>query len=83
MLRIAREETGHAALSLELQRWFERRLSREQLQRVRAVKRRAVADLRAALEFPQEAEVAEAAGLPSIARSRQLFESLSETVWRG
>ncbi len=82
MSRIAREETGHAALSLELQRWLERRLSREQLTRVRAAKRRAVADLRAALEIPHEAEVAEAAGLPSTARSRQLFESLSETVWR-
>jgi hypothetical protein len=83
MSRIAREETGHAALSLELQRWLERRLSREQLQRVLAAKRRAVADLRASLELPHEAEVAEAAGLPSTARSRQLFASLSETVWRG
>jgi hypothetical protein len=82
MLRIAREETGHAALSHELQRWLERRLSKEQLQRVRAVKRRAVADLRAALESPHETEVAQVAGLPSTARSRQLFESLRTTVWR-
>lgn len=82
MQRIAREETSHAALSFELQRWLERRLHRTQLQRVEAAKRRALGELRAALELPHEMTIAEIAGLPSVARSRELFASLTATLWR-
>jgi hypothetical protein len=81
MQRIAHEETRHAALSHELHRWLDQRLEPCARQRVEAAKRRAIAELREAVEVPYEPGVAEVAGLPSVPRARALFGELERALW--
>ena len=82
MARIAREETRHAALSLSLQRWLERRLDRSAVARVAAARRVAAHRLRLEIAHQPELACAEQAGLPTVHQAQWLFDSLSAT-WFG
>jgi rubrerythrin len=81
MQRIAREETRHAALGHQLQRWLDQRLEPSARRRVEAAKRRAIAELRDAIEVAYEPGVAAVAGLPSVPRARALFAELERALW--
>lgn len=79
MAPIACEETHHAALSLSLQRWLERRLDRNALARVAAARRAAARRLRLEIESQAELGYANQAGLPTVLQAQWLFDSLSAT----
>ena len=76
MTRIARDETRHAALSLEVEAWSQRRLCRAARQRVAEARRVAMADLAASTD-QLDAEARAALGLPTAAGARALATSLS------
>lgn len=83
MQRIAHEETRHAALSLQVQRWLEQRLDRAARERVEAARERAKRELVAELDRPVAPELSAATGLPSaataVALHRALFSDTSGT----
>lgn len=76
MRRIAHEETRHAALSLEVQRWLEQRLDGAARERVRAAREHALAELAAELRASADPELIDAAGLPSPAVAAELYRAL-------
>jgi hypothetical protein len=78
MRRIAREETRHAALSLDLQTWIEARLDTAARERVRAARTRALRELAAELDRPPEPELVAVAGLPSPSAAARLYRELFE-----
>ncbi len=82
MRRIAHEETRHAALSLEVQRWLEQRLDRAARELVRAARERALVELAAELRGAADPELIEAAGLPSPAVAAELYRALFRTAER-
>lgn len=79
--RIARDETRHAALSLDVAAWAAPRLSAAARQRVDAASRRALAALHASLQAPFAEPLISAAGLPrpevATALLQQLHAALS------
>lgn len=79
---IARDETRHAALSWELHRWFERRLSRAARRRVNDTFHAELAALRAPFCRPPEPEVQALAGMPSEPRARAYYHGLERRLWR-
>lgn len=74
--RIARDETRHAALSLDVAAWAAPRLSAAARQRVDAASRRALAALHASLQAPFAEPLISAAGLPRPEVATALLEQL-------
>lgn len=77
MHRIAADETQHAALSWEIDRWARSRLSDAGRERVEEARRAALARLTAVTSEPEGA-LSRAAGLPSRAEHRALAERFCE-----
>jgi rubrerythrin len=81
MARIAREETQHAALSLRIQRWLERRLDPQALARVKVAKRRAACELRREITTQAELPCEELSGHPNRAEGARLFDSIADVLF--
>jgi hypothetical protein len=81
MRRIARDETRHAALALEVRTWLDGRLDRAARRRVRAAQHQAIAAVVSdAAEWPAPALLA-AGMLPPPDVARSLAEQLQRAVW--
>jgi len=82
MIRIARDETRHAALSWQVASWAASRLSAAACERVAAAQRQAVETLRRELSIEQEQSIREAAGLPSPVEALALLAQLEQRLWQ-
>ncbi len=80
MMRIARDETKHAALSWSVGQWLARRLDRAAKRKVEQAKRAAVAELcaAAATDAPSFAGVV---GLPSARAASRLASEMQRLLW--
>jgi hypothetical protein len=80
MMRIARDETRHAALSWRVARWLDTRLDPEARLRVEVAKRQAV---RQVLDSANgaSASFADVAGLPSAQVTAQLAHEMQRALW--
>lgn len=82
LVRIARDETRHAALSWEVARWALRRLPARAQTHVKKAMRRAQSELRQALQQSVPApELVTAAGLPDRAAALRLLTGLDRLLW--
>lgn len=81
MLRIARDETRHAALSWQVGRWLETRLDAAAKRNVARAKQAAAAQLVDALANEPEVSFAAAAGLPSPAEAAHLASQMQRALW--
>jgi hypothetical protein len=81
MLRIARDELGHAALSWDLAAWLETRLSAEETRAVADERARAVAELEGEIEQALPPAWRAALGVPSREEARAMFAGMREEVW--
>lgn len=82
MVRIARDETRHAALSWEVARWALMHLPRRARADVRHAIRRAKSDLRRALwQSVPAPELVAVAGLPDRATALNLLDQLDQRLW--
>jgi hypothetical protein len=81
MVRIARDETRHAALSWSVGRWLEARLDRSAKARVEAAKRAAALELQNAAANDVPPSFAAVAGLPSAAQASQLVQEMKRALW--
>jgi hypothetical protein len=79
---IARDETRHAAMALDLADYFATRLSPAARARVRAAHEQAARDLEASFADPSP-ELARTAGLPTASESRTMTASLAVALVRG
>jgi hypothetical protein len=81
MMRIARDETMHAALSWRVARWAESRLDAAARRRVQIARDDAVRALvRGAASTPVKLRAV--AGLPSAEEARAMLERLDRVLWR-
>ena len=80
MMRIARDETKHAALSWSVGRWLAARLDREQKRRVERAKQAAAREILCAAEH-DTAGFADVAGLPSAATAARLAAEMQRALW--
>lgn len=81
MLRIARDETRHAALSWQVADWLSSKLDAEARSRVVSAKAKALAQLRHELTAAPDPLLQEAAGLPSPVQALALFAQLEARLW--
>lgn len=81
MLRIARDESRHAALSWQVAEWVTGRLSPESRRRVEEAQRQAIENLRSELSIEPEPALREVAGLPSASESLRLLAQLEHRLW--
>ena len=81
MTRIARDETRHAALSLRVGRWLERRLDRAAKLEVDRARQAAVRELLTSLAAEHTPSFADAAGLPAPALALALARQMQHTLW--
>lgn len=81
MLRIARDETRHAALSWQVARWLDARLDARAKQNVSTARRVAASELIDALANEAEPSFAALAGLPSAAHAQQLATEMQRSLW--
>jgi hypothetical protein len=81
MLRISRDETRHAALSWQVQRWLDTRLDAAARARVAQARSEAVLELLQALRSEPTPSFAERAGLPEAARAQALASQLASQLW--
>lgn len=82
MLRIARDESRHAALSWQVAQWASARLSSDSHRRIEAARHKAIETLRAELSIEPEATLRELAGVPSKRESLHLLAQLEERLWK-
>lgn len=78
---IADDETRHAMLSWDIDRWLRPRLTSELQTAVHRAQLEAAADLRNVRDLIEDEGERRLAGLPSRAHSHQLIESLSAQLW--
>src|SRR6218665_967542 len=81
MARIAEDETRHAELSWDIERWAQARLSHEERARLREARRQAIAVLREEVSLPLDPELVTRAGLPSPEAAAVLLASLEQELW--
>jgi hypothetical protein len=81
MLRIARDELGHAALSWDLAAWLETRLSAQETRAVAEERARAVTELEGEIEQALPLAWTAALGVPSREEARAIFAGMREAVW--
>lgn len=81
--RIARDESEHAALALDLSAWLGQHLSEAEREEVEAERQRAVEQLRAELLAAPDERTQAIAGVPSAARAAALLTALWRPVHSG
>jgi hypothetical protein len=81
MMRIARDETRHAALSWQVSRWLETRLDGTAKRNVARARQDAAAELIGALANEPEVSFAGLAGLPSPVEATQLARQMQHELW--
>lgn len=81
IVRIARDETRHAALSWSVGRWLEARLDRGAKARVEAAKRAAALELLSAAANDAPPSFAAVAGLPSAVQASQFVTEMKRALW--
>ena len=81
MVRIAEDETRHAGLSWDIDRWVSSRLSAPEQQALREARKRAVALLRAEVAVPVDAALVTEAGLPTPEVALALLDTLEQELW--
>lgn len=81
MMRIARDETRHAALSWSVGRWLESRLDGAAKRQVARAKLDAVRELSASVAAEAEVGFAALAGLPTPVEASSLVAQLERTLW--
>lgn len=81
MMRIARDETRHAALSWNVGRWLETRLDTQAKRQVSLAKRAAAQELVNSTRSEPEAPFADVVGLPTRAQASQLAREMQRTLW--
>ncbi|MBN8232007.1 ferritin-like domain-containing protein [Corallococcus macrosporus] len=81
MVRIAEDETRHAGLSWDIDRWVRSRLSAPEQEALREARRRAVALLRAEVAVPVDAALVTEAGLPTPEVALALLDTLEQELW--
>lgn len=80
MQRIARDETRHAALSWDIDRWARTQLAPAAVARIDRARAKALRDLAREAEATPHPELVERAGLPSAAAHRELVERLVASI---
>ncbi|RKH40726.1 ferritin-like domain-containing protein [Corallococcus sicarius] len=81
MVRIAEDETRHAGLSWDIDRWVRPRLSAQEREALKEAQRQAVALLRAEVAVPLDAGLVTAAGLPTPEVALALLDTLEQELW--
>ncbi|RKH06828.1 ferritin-like domain-containing protein [Corallococcus carmarthensis] len=81
MVRIAEDETRHAALSWDVDQWARPRLSAQQRDTLREAQRRAVALLRQEVAVPLDASIITQAGMPTPEAALALLDTLEQDLW--
>ncbi|NOK36157.1 ferritin-like domain-containing protein [Corallococcus exercitus] len=81
MVRIAEDETRHAGLSWDIDRWVRSRLSAPEQESLREAQKRAVALLRAEVALPLDAALVTEAGLPTPEVALALLDTLEQELW--
>jgi len=81
MMRIARDETKHAALSWSVGRWLETRLDRHARCQVEAAKRAAARELVSLAAHDVPPSLADVAGLPRAGEASQLAQAMTRALW--
>jgi len=81
MMRIARDETRHAALSWNVGQWLATRLDRRAQSRVEMAKQSAARELLSSFSSELAPSFADLVGLPEPARASQLANELQRALW--
>ncbi|RYZ44254.1 MAG: ferritin-like domain-containing protein [Myxococcaceae bacterium] len=81
MVRIAEDETRHAELSWDIDRWARPRLSVQEREALREAQRHAVALLREEVAAPIDAGLVTEAGLPTPEVALALLDTLEQELW--
>ncbi|WP_375743133.1 ferritin-like domain-containing protein [Corallococcus interemptor] len=81
MVRIAEDETRHAALSWDIDQWARPRLSEEDRRTLREAQKRAVALLREEVAVPLDASIIKEAGMPTPETALALLDTLEQDLW--
>src|SRR5207244_1607298 len=81
MQRISRDETRHAALSWQVQRWLDTRLDPAARARVASARSAAALELLQAIRTETAPSFAARIGLPDRARSHELASELARQLW--
>jgi hypothetical protein len=81
MQRIAGDETRHAALSWQIARWAESRLTHEERARVERARRVAIRELHRELTQQPDAALVREAGLPRADEAERLLANLNRELW--
>ncbi|RKH11034.1 ferritin-like domain-containing protein [Corallococcus sp. CA047B] len=81
MVRIAEDETRHAGLSWDIDRWARSRLSPQERDALRESQRHAVALLREEVATPLDAGLITEAGLPTPEVALALLDTLEQELW--
>ncbi|NOJ94723.1 ferritin-like domain-containing protein [Corallococcus coralloides] len=81
MVRIAEDETRHAGLSWDIDRWVCSRLSAPEQAALREARKRAVALLRAEVAAPLDSALVTEAGLPTPEVALALLDTLEQELW--
>lgn len=82
MVRIARDEGRHAALSWQVARWAQTQLSADAQKRVEQAKRQAIETLRNELQHEPETALWQLAGLPRARDALRLLQQLEARLWQ-
>ncbi|MFP2898794.1 ferritin-like domain-containing protein [Corallococcus sp. 4LFB] len=81
MVRIAEDETRHAALSWDIDQWARPRLSAQEREALREAQKRAVALLREEVLVPLDASIITEAGMPTPEAALALLDTLEQDLW--
>jgi len=81
MRTIAQDETRHAALAWELERWIEPQLTVAERKHLDTIKRSAVAQLAREMAQPMPAELIRDAGLPPVEVAAAMLDRLRAELW--
>ena len=81
LARIAEDETRHAELSWDIERWAAPRLTDAERAQLREARREAIAALREEVSVPLAPELVTRAGLPTPEVARALLDTLARELW--
>jgi len=81
MRTIAREETGHAALSWDIAEWIEPQLTGRQRATLSEARAVAVQELRCALATEVAPELVTLAGMPAPSDAVKMFDAIAPCLW--
>ena len=83
MRGVARDESQHAAISLDVARWIEPMLDADARARLGRAKEDAMHQLENELSSEADPDVVRVAGIPSAHEARRLFEQARAMLWTG